>query len=108
MIKTNWKQIRNHQNKTVILFKTYTLEFEVDRHIEHMVSYQGMQSGLLVFLVGDLALSRFLCKMTVLQSLIIHIFPTGNVRNRSYLDRIYLLNTNQLYFRSGLFIKLKT
>ena len=29
----------------MFLFKTYTLEFEFDRHLEHMVSYQGMQSG---------------------------------------------------------------
>ena len=38
----------------MLLFKTYTLQFELDRHIEHMVSYQGMQSGLLVFLCGEL------------------------------------------------------
>ena len=36
----------------MLLFKTYTLEFEFDRHFRHMVSYQGMQSGLLVFLVS--------------------------------------------------------
>ena len=34
-------------------FKTYTLEFEFDRHLEHVVSYQGMHSGLPVFLVGE-------------------------------------------------------
>ena len=33
--------------------KTYTLECESDRHLKHMVSYQGMQSGLPVFVVGD-------------------------------------------------------
>ena len=34
----------------------HTLESQFDRHLEHMASYQGMQSGLLVgllvFLVG--------------------------------------------------------
>ena len=34
-------------------FKTYTLEFEFDRHLGHMVTYQGTQSGLPVFLVGE-------------------------------------------------------
>ena len=37
----------------MFLFKTYTLEFEFDRHLEHIVSYQGMQSGLPVFLAGE-------------------------------------------------------
>ena len=36
----------------MLLFKTYALEFEFDRHLKHMVSSQGMQSGLSVFLVG--------------------------------------------------------
>ena len=47
----------------MLLFKTSTLEFAFDRHPEHMVSYQGMQNGFSVFLVGvNLALSRFSCK----------------------------------------------
>ena len=37
----------------MLLFKTYTLEFEFDRHLEHMVSYQRMQCGLPVSLVGE-------------------------------------------------------
>ena len=52
-IKTNRKPIRNHHSKTLLLFKKYTLGSEFDRHLEHMVSYQGMQSGLPVFLVGE-------------------------------------------------------
>ena len=36
----------------MLLFKAYTLEFEFGRYLEHMASYQGMQSGLSVFLVG--------------------------------------------------------
>ena len=80
LIKTNRKPIQNHKSKTMFLFKTCTLEVEFDRHLEHMVSYQGMQSGLAV-------LSRFLYKMTVRESPIFHISPTGNVENRSYLDR---------------------
>ena len=38
----------------MLLFKTYTLEFEFDRHLEHMVSYQGTQNGFPVFHVGEL------------------------------------------------------
>ena len=53
LIETNWKPIQNHQSKIMLPFKTYTLEFELDRHYEHMVSYQGMQSGLPVFLVSE-------------------------------------------------------
>ena len=49
LIKTNRKLIQNHQSKKVLLFKTFTLEFDFDRHLEHMVSCQGMQSELLVF-----------------------------------------------------------
>ena len=64
-------------------------KFEFDKDLEHMVSYQGMQSGLPAFHAGEFsAFRRFLCKMTVLQSLIFHISPNGKVRNRSYLDRI--------------------
>ena len=37
----------------MLLFETYTLKFEFDRHLEHMVSYQGMQSWLLVFRTGE-------------------------------------------------------
>ena len=37
----------------MLLFETYTLEFEFDRHLEHMVSYRGMQSGFPVFVVGE-------------------------------------------------------
>ena len=50
-IKTIRKLIQNHQTKTILLFKTFRLEFE--RHLEHMVSYQRMQIGLSVFLVGQ-------------------------------------------------------
>ena len=54
LIKTNRKPIQNHQSKTSLLFKTFTLEFAFDRHLEHMSNYHGMQSGLPVFLVGEL------------------------------------------------------
>ena len=53
LIKTNKKPIQNHQSKTMLLFKTCTLESEFDRRLEHMFSYQGMQSGLHVLLVGE-------------------------------------------------------
>ena len=37
----------------MLLYKTYTLEFEFDRHLEYMVSYEGMQSWFPMFLVGE-------------------------------------------------------
>ena len=37
----------------MFLFKTYTLEFKFDRHLEHVARYQGMQSGLPVFAVAE-------------------------------------------------------
>ena len=46
----------------MLLFKAYTLEFEFDRHLKHMVSYQGMQSGLLVFPVGEFGTFEIFCK----------------------------------------------
>ena len=52
LTKRNRKPIQNHKSETMILFKTYTLKVEFDR-LEHMVSYQGMQSGLPVFLNGE-------------------------------------------------------
>ena len=54
LIKTNRKKktIQNHQSNTLLLFKMFTLEFEFDRHLEHMFSYQGMHK-LPVFLVGE-------------------------------------------------------
>ena len=72
----------------MLLFKTYTLEFEFDGHLEHKVSCQGMQSGLPVFLVGEfVTFEIFYAKMTVWQSLIFHISLTTIIKNRSYLDR---------------------
>ena len=53
LIRTNKKPIQNHQSKTTLLFKMYTLEFEFDRHLEHMVTYEGKQSGLPVFVAGE-------------------------------------------------------
>ena len=47
----------------MLLFKTNTLEFAFGRHIEHMVSYQGMPTELPMFLARvKSALSRFSCK----------------------------------------------
>ena len=82
-MKTNKKPIQKHQSKTMLLFKTYKLQFEFDRHLEHMASYQRMQSGFPVFLVG-----KFGALEVFMQSLIFHISPTANIKNRSYLDRI--------------------
>ena len=94
LIKTNRKPVQNHQSETMLLFKTYTLDFELDRHLEHMVIVirefrrDSRVFFLFLFFFVNLAFSRFSCKMTVLQSLIFHSSPTGNVKNRSYLDRI--------------------
>ena len=67
--------------------KTCTLEFEFDRHLGHMVSYRGMQSGLPVSVVGEFRAFE-ICMQNDLQRLIFHIFPTGNFKSRSYFDRI--------------------
>ena len=47
----------------MLLFKTYTLGYEFDRQLEHMVRHKGTQSWLAVFLVGEFGtFSRYLCK----------------------------------------------
>ena len=53
LIKQIENQFKTTRAKQYFFSKTYTLEFECDRHLKHMVSYQGMQSGLPVFLVGE-------------------------------------------------------
>ena len=54
LMKTNRKPIQNHQSKTMPLFRTYTLKFEFRRHLEHMVSYHGMQRGRVpMFVAGE-------------------------------------------------------
>ena len=45
LIKQIGNQYQNHQSQTWLLFKTFTLEFEFDRLLEHMFSYQPMKSG---------------------------------------------------------------
>ena len=78
------------QSKTLLLFKRDTLEFEFDRHLEHRVSYHGMQNGLPVSLVGmnldfqDLNANMVEC----LQSLRFYISSTGSTKFRIYLNRI--------------------
>ena len=62
LIKTNRKSIQNHQSKTMLLFKSYTLESEFDRYLEHKVSYQGMQSGLPVLLVSEFGTFEIFCQ----------------------------------------------
>ena len=52
------------------------------------VSYQGMQSGLPVFVVDEFRDLEIFMQNDFLQSLTFYISPTGNVKNRSYLDRI--------------------
>ena len=71
----------------MLLFKTYTLEFEFDRHLQHMVSYQGIQSGLPRFLVEEFDTFEIFMQNDW-KNLIFHICPATNIKNRSYLDRI--------------------
>ena len=51
--KPKERQIRNQFKITRVKQCFFSSKFEFDRHLEHMVSYHGMQSGLLVFLVGE-------------------------------------------------------
>ena len=43
----------------------YLPEFEFDRHLEHKTSYQGLQSGLAVDLVGEFSTFETFEKKTV-------------------------------------------
>ena len=70
------------------LFKTYTLEFEFDRHLEHIVSYLGMQSGLPVFLVGEFGTFEVLGKNDCLVKLYSSYFSNYKHKNISYLGGI--------------------
>ena len=36
LIKTKRKPTESHQSKTLLLFKTYTLQFEFGRRLEHI------------------------------------------------------------------------
>ena len=73
-----------------------------------------MQSGLPVFFVRELGALEIFMQKDCFSKPDFSFSPTGNVKNRSYLDRIYMIISshlqiaNQLYFDSGLFIKIKT
>ena len=96
----------------MLLFKTYTLEFEFERRLEQMVSYQEMQSGLPVFLVGEFGAFEIFIQIDGFQSLIFRISQTENIKNISiwieYDHILQFANHKQVYFDSGLFVKLKT
>ena len=70
------------------LFKTYTLKFKFDRHLERMVSYRGMQSGLPMFLDGEFGTFKIFLQNGGLVKPVFHISLPTNIKNRSYLDRI--------------------
>ena len=53
----------------MLLFKTYTLEFGFNRHVEHIVSYEGMQN---------------------LQFLMTEIFKTINNENPPFMKEIFV------------------
>ena len=98
LTKTNRKPVQNHQIKTVLLFKTYTLEFEFDRNLEHMVGFQGIQSGLSMFLVDEFgAFKIFMFCITVLQSLIFHYLKLQTSKiDHIWIDYDHILSfTNQ-------------
>ena len=68
----------------------YVCRFSRDHVVDHMVSCHGVQSGLPVCLVDEFGVFEIFMQndCTILQSLTFHISPTGNVKSRSYLDRI--------------------
>ena len=70
----------------MLLFRMYTLKFEFDRHLENMVSYQGMQSGLPVFLVAEFDALEIFVQNDWLGKPDFHI--SGKVKNKSHLDGI--------------------
>ena len=94
-IKTNWKPLQNHQSKTLLLFKTYTLEFEFDRHLKHMFSYQEMQSGFPVFLVGEFGTFEICYKNYCLAKPDFSYF--SNCKHKK-IDRIWTENDHILPF----------
>ena len=63
LIKTNRNPIQNHQSKTLLLSKTFALEVEFDRRLEHMFSYQRMRTGIPVFPVGEFGTFVVFCKI---------------------------------------------
>ena len=85
-------------------------------HLEHLVSYQGMQSGLPAFLVGELGSFKIFMKNDCLVKPDFSYFSNYKHQKTDQFwteyDYIllssYLLIKNKLYLDSGLFIKLKT
>ena len=112
LVKANRKPIENHQSKTLLLFKTFTLEFEFDRYLEHMFSYQRMQSGLPMFLVGEIGTFEIFFKTDCLEKPDFSYFSNykqkWSIFGQNMIISSHFLITNQLYLDSGLFIKLKT
>ena len=87
LIKTNRKLIQNQQSKTMLHFKTYTWEF--DRHLEHIFSYQGMQSGLPVILAGKFGAFEIFMQNDCFAKPDFSYFSNWKHKNGSYLDRIW-------------------
>ena len=57
-----------------------------DRHLKHMVTYHGMQSGLPVFVVEEFGPFEIFMQNECFAKP--DISPTGDVKNRLYFDRI--------------------
>ena len=53
LIKINGKPIQNHQSKTMFLFKHTHLNLSLTDIWSTMVTYQGMQNGFFMFVVGE-------------------------------------------------------
>ena len=85
----------------------YTLECDFDRHLDHMVSYQEMQSGLLMFLVGEFGISRFLLKNDCLEKTDFSYFSDYIRFGQKMILSNHLLIMSKLYFDFCLFIKIK-
>ena len=70
-------------------FASLWLRAWFDRHIKHMVRYQGMQSGLPVFLVGEFdAVEIFMQNDRFAKPIRLSYFSNSKRQNTSYLDRI--------------------
>ena len=91
----------------MLLLKMNTMEFEFERHLGHMVSYQGMQSQLPEFLAGINSMI-FVQDDCLAKPDFSSEHQNWIIFGQNMIISSHLLITNQLEFDSGLLIKLKT
>ena len=68
------------------LFKTYTLKLEFDKHFQHIVSYQEMQSGFPIFVVDEFDAFEIFMQNDCFAKPDFSHFSNWKRQNRSYLD----------------------